>query len=114
MNEASASEATCTETTMGSDGRAGLTNCLLKEACIAGMHHPPRTVSLSDEGMAAYRAAGIDATTRYYKLEVRLRKRAGSTTGQCGYQSPTRFMFSLIELTEPTVLTVIFDPDWVY
>jgi len=109
---ASASEGTCP----GVDGRdiAALETCVVHQICIEGIYDPPRSVALDTAAMAAYRAAEMDVTERHYKLEVRFRKRADASTGQCGYQSAERFMFSIVEQTAPSVLKVSFDPDWVY
>lgn len=97
----------------GSDS-AALEACLLTQVCIEGIYHPPRTVVLVPRAMQAYRAAEMDVSGRHFKLEVRFRKRANSLSGQCDYESPQRFMFSLVEAGGPDTLKVSFDPDWVY
>lgn len=107
-----ASEGTCP----GVDGGdlAALEDCLLNQVCIEGIYDPPRTVVLAPRAMETYRAVEIDVSGRHFKLEVRFRKRAGTLSGQCDYESPRRFMFSLVESGGPDTLKVSFDPDWVY
>lgn len=97
----------------GSDAVA-LEDCLLTQVCIEGIYDPPRTILLVPGAMAAYRAAEMDVYGRHFKLEVRFRKRADALSGQCDYESPRRFMFSLVEPDGPNTLKVRFDPDWVY
>ena len=97
----------------GSDPVA-LEQCLLKEICIEGIYDPPRTLSLPSAAITAYRAAEIDVSDRHFKLYVRFRKRADSANGQCDYESPNSFMFSLVEPASPTTVQVTFDPKWVY
>lgn len=87
---------------------------MLQEACIEGIYDSPRTLALPPAAIAAYRAADIDVSDRHFKLFVRFRKRAGSPNGQCDYEGPNRFMFSLVAPASPTTLQVNFDPDWVY
>ncbi len=91
-----------------------LEQCLLKEICIEGIYDPPRTLSLPSAAITAYRAAEIDVSDRHFKLYVRFRKRADSANGQCDYESPNSFMFSLVEPASPTTVQVTFDPKWVY
>ena len=84
------------------------------EVCIEGIYDPPRTLALPPAAITAYRAAEIDVSDRHFKLYVRFRKRADSANGQCDYESPNSFMFSLVEPASPTTLQVTFDPKWVY
>lgn len=112
MGPAAASEGLCP----GVDGSdpVALEQCVLKEACIEGIYDPPRTLALSPAAITAYRAAEIDVSDRHFKLYVRFRKRADSANGQCDYEGPNSFMFSLVEPASPTTLQVSFDPKWVY
>lgn len=87
---------------------------MIEQLCIQGIYDPPRSVRLSAEAVAAYRAQAMDVATAHFRLDVSFRKRAGAAVGQCGYQGPTTFMFSLVEPVSDTEIEVRFDPDWVY
>lgn len=100
----------------GVDGRdpEALARCIIEQLCIKGIYDPPRSVRLSADAVTAYRALDLDAVAVHYRLDVTLRKRAGAAVGQCSYQGPNRFMFSLVEPVSDTEIEVRFDPDWVY
>jgi len=97
----------------GHDPKA-LAQCVIHQLCIEGIYDPPRSVRLPAGAVAAYRAQAMDAAAAHYRLDVTFRKRAGAVVGQCSYQGPNRFMFSLIEPVSDTEIGVRFDAGWVY
>jgi|GEM_PF-5311442 len=105
-----------TGTCPGVDGtdHPALASCIVEELCVEGIYDPPRSVDLPTAAVEAYTREEIDVSVKHFRLDVRFRKRAGATIGQCGYTGPTKFMFSLVEPTSATNIAVTFDPSWTY